>query len=146
MPYGDTGIHGLSLSVDGQNVPGYGSTVEYGASVAFNVWASLASDAPQAGNLILTVDVVDAEGNLHTRQSQKAANPGDGVQFNVGTFTANLAGSWTATVTLSADVPLGTYYTLVYYPFWDVSEGPPPAGVTFVAGESKELNVGLVPK
>jgi len=68
------------------------------------------------------------------------------VQFNVGTFTANLAGSWTATVTLSADVPLGTYYTLVYYPFWDVSEGPPPAGVTFVAGESKELNVGLVPK
>ena len=77
MPYGDTGIHGLSLSVDGQNVPGYGSTVEYGASVAFNVWASLASDAPQAGNLILTVDVVDAEGNLHTRQSQKAANPGE---------------------------------------------------------------------
>lgn len=125
MAYYDTGIHGVSLIADGQSMSAFGSSVSYGANCSLMISASLAADAPQAGTLKIHVDIASPDGYGYTIEATHAVNPGDGVTWNVGIGTVNTPGPWTATVTLSADVPMGTQGMLVSQPFWTV--GAPSA-------------------
>jgi hypothetical protein len=137
MPYGDTGIHGVSLIVGGQSQSAFGSSVPYGASISFRVSASLASDAPQAGILTLTIASVNPEGDTYTLQSQKSANPGEGVTFSVGVIPLNLVGHWTAACSLTSNVQ-GTPGITTVNAFWDVSQ---PEAIELQPGGSYLIQV-----
>jgi hypothetical protein len=101
--YSDTGIHGVTLLVDGVATPD-GSSVAYGSTLAFSVWTSLAADAPTAGNLTLTIHVVGPDGTTWDFTPTKPANPGEGVQFNVGVIDLSMSGTWKMDFQLSSDV------------------------------------------
>jgi uncharacterized C2H2 Zn-finger protein len=142
--YSDTGIHSVSLIIDGQSVSPFGGTVPFGLSMSFHVDASLAKDAPHAGTLTLNIAVTKPDGTILAFTSNKSANPGDGVPFDVGVGVANASVHWTATITLQSSVQ-GTP-GMVYVPaYWDVIAPIlftcPYCGATF--GSQAELDAHI---
>jgi hypothetical protein len=104
MPYGVTGINGITLVVAEQPVI-QPYSVPYGTTCTFRVWISLSMDSPQPDTLMLDIGVFRPNGILYPSDSpyNTELNPGDGVEVaGIDSFTVDAVGAWRADFALAS--------------------------------------------
>jgi hypothetical protein len=93
MPYGNTGINGVSVMANGVLAP---DPIPLNTPFSLRVWVSVRMDAPATDTLTLHVEVKRPDGTVpYQGDHEIALAPGDGYEFHeIGPFTADSSGYW----------------------------------------------------